>query len=74
VGCTDTWRRDSYWSFLTGPSRRWIRGGWRWRDLGQGVLATESWGSEQEASASCDYADGQDVPGLFGHEVGDYEI
>jgi len=42
--------------------------------LGEGVLAAESWGSEQEASASRDHAYGEDVPDFFGHEVGDYEI
>src|SRR5579863_544591 len=42
--------------------------------LGPWVLAAESWGREQKASASCDYAYGQDVPDSFEHQVGDYEI
>jgi hypothetical protein len=42
--------------------------------LGEGVFAAESWGSEQKTSASRNQAHWQDVPGLFGHQVGDHKI
>ena len=40
----------------------------------QGVLAAESGGREEKASAARDHADGQDVPDVFGNQIGDYEI
>ena len=38
------------------------------------MLAGEVAGREEEGSAACDLAYWQDEPGLFEHQVGDYEV